>query len=338
MTTASYRVNRLINKIQLVFLGRIVSWSFLRAPKLYSLPGFIRLTPMTKFTPMRYHENPIQAFQFLRIANKDHWGHVKKVDLKLLERAVEFNYLSWPRRIFTYVHGKDILDIGCGTGLHAIGYAVVGVRGYTGVDPKVNLESDIGKNLRTRQWEHFGWTPQDIMQQLPHIRLIPGTVEELAPEDTFDVVVLHNVTEHVHNLEEIFREIAIRLRRNGEIVFNHHNYYSWDGHHKIPKFVSDLDPNDPEQQKYVDWRHLRLAESRSDELSAKLNKIRMDELRSLTDKYFVVKTWKEILSGSDKGAGRLNEKIRHAFPQYQEREFLTQHVFCVAMASKRKNS
>ena len=132
----------------------------------------------------------------MRAVNSRSPINIKMLDPKLLKRAVEFNYLSWPRKIFDYVRDKDLLDVGCGTGLHAIGYVVAGVNSYTGLDPRIDFSSDRGKNIRTRQWEQFGWTPSDIMRQLPHVRFIPGTIEEIAPEVTFDIDVLHNVTEH----------------------------------------------------------------------------------------------------------------------------------------------
>jgi len=168
----------------------------------------------------RYKDNPIRAHRFMNAANFRNPMNTRMLDMKLLRSAVEFNYLSWPRRIFTYVRDKDLLDVGCGTGLHAIGYVVAGVNSYTGLDPKIDFSNDRGKNLRTRQWEQFGWTPSEIMQQLPHVRFIPGTFEEIAPEVTYDIVVLHNVTEYLHNLEAVFKGIVNRLRPNGKILYN----------------------------------------------------------------------------------------------------------------------
>ena len=277
-----------------------------------------------------YKDDPIKALGFMHATNCRNPAHVRMLDFKLIKRAIEFNYLAWPRKIYAYVHDKDLLDVGCGTGLHAIGYVVAGVNSYTGVDPKMDLSSDRGKNLRNRQWERFGWTPSDIMGQLPHVRFIPGTFEDVAPEVTFDIVVLHNVTEHLHNLEEIFRGIVKRLRRDGKILYNHHNFFSWNGHHKMPKTIMDIDMDDPMQRKYVDWGHVALAETHTDELSQSLNKIRMDDLRRLTEKYFAIENWEEIPSKREQGRARLNDEILHKYPNYQKREFIIQNVLCIA--------
>ena len=279
---------------------------------------------------LAYQDNPIQAHRFMRAVNTRNPTNIRMLDSNLIKRAVEFNYLSWPRRIFAYVRGKDLLDVGCGTGLHAIGYVVAGVNSYTGLDPKINLSSDRGKNIRNRQWEQFGWTPSDIMRQLPHVRFIPGTFEEIAPDVTFDIVVLHNVTEHLHNLEEVFNGIVKRLRPDGKMLYNHHNFFCWNGHHKMPKSIMDINLDDPIQRKYIDWGHVAFAESHTDELSEKLNKIRMDELRRLTEDYFTIETWKEIPSNPEQGRNRFANEILNKYPKYKKREFMIQNVFCVA--------
>lgn len=279
---------------------------------------------------VRYHDDLDQARRFMYSTNTSHLADIKDVDLLLISRAIEFNYLSWPRKIFSYVYGKDVLDVGCGTGLHALGYVVAGVNSYTGLDPKINLVSDIGKNLRNRQWEHFGWTPLDIMRKVPHVRFIPGTFETIAPEVTFDIVVLHNVTEHLHNLEDVFKGIVKRLRPDGRILYNHHNFFCWNGHHKMPKSLTDIDLENPTHRKYIDWGHVAFAESHTDELSKKLNKIRMDDLRRLTEKYYSVEIWREIPSNPEQGCLRFTNEILEKYPEYEKREFMIQNVFCVA--------
>jgi 2-polyprenyl-3-methyl-5-hydroxy-6-metoxy-1,4-benzoquinol methylase len=279
---------------------------------------------------LAYQDNPIQAHRFMRGVNSRNPKNIKMLDFNLLKRAVEFNYLSWPRKIFAYVRDKDLLDVGCGTGLHAIGYVVAGVNSYTGLDPKIDFSSDRGKNIRNRQWEQFGWTPSDIMRQLPHVRFIPGTFEEIAPQVTFDIVVLHNVTEHLHNLEEVFKGIVKRIRPDGKILYNHHNFFCWNGHHKMPKSIMDINLDDPIQRKYIDWGHVAFAESHTDELSEKLNKIRMDDLKQLTEKYFLIETWKEIPSNAEQGHIRFTNAIIRKYPKYEKREFMIQNIFCVA--------
>ena len=92
----------------------------------------------------------------------------------------------------------------------------------------------------------------------------------------------------------------------------------------------DIDLDDPIQRKYIDWGHVVLAESHTDELSKNLNKIRIDELRRLTEKYFKIETWKEIPSKPEQGCIRFTNEIINKYPKYEKREFMIQNVFCVA--------
>ncbi len=255
---------------------------------------------------------------------------LKNFNPQLIARAVDFDYLSWPRRIRNHVRGKDILDVGCGTGLHAMGYVVVGVKTYTGLDPKIKLDSDRAKNIPKRRWEPFGWTPREMMEALPKVTLIPGTFEIMAPDQSFDVVVLHNTTEHLLNLEEVLQGVTERLRPDGQILYNHHNFYCWNGHHLAPKFVDDIDPADPEQRKYVDWAHLSFDPPPDHYISRGLNRIRLDELRELTQCYFDIRVWEERPSTEKNGRRRLTPEILARCPQYSERELTTQNVFCIA--------
>jgi SAM-dependent methyltransferase len=244
----------------------------------------------------------------------------------MIRRAVEFDYLSWPRKIAADVRGKDVLDVGCGTGLHAVGFLVFGVKSYTGLDPILKMDSDISKNLRKRTKEHFGWTPAEVQALLPRVELISGTFEQVAPDRTFDIAVLHNVTEHLINIEEVFQGVWQRLRPDGRILFNHHNYYCWNGHHQSPKFVEEIDPADPQQRKFLDWNHLDLDPETEASLAGKLNRIRLDEIRTLTERHFEIVSWEEIPSEPERGAGRLTDEILRRFPQYSRRELTTQNV------------
>jgi SAM-dependent methyltransferase len=254
---------------------------------------------------------------------------------ELIRRAVEFNYLSWPKKIRADIVGKDVADVGCGTGIHAIGFVVVGVKSYTGVDPRVDPDSDQARNLRKSAWESFGATGREIMGAMPRIRLFKGGVEELPPDEQFDVVVLHNVTEHLRDLEGIFAAVAARLREDGKLLFNHHNFYCWNGHHLAPKTVERIDPNDQEQKLYMDWAHLDFDPPEDHYIARGLNRIRLHELRDLTWRYFDIVEWNEVESKESQGKGRLTPEIRTRHPLYRAEEFLIQNVLCRAVRKGR---
>ncbi len=252
-----------------------------------------------------------------------------KNQLEIIKRALKFGYLAWPKKISYHIVEKDVLDVGCGTGLHSIGYYVYGVKSYTGLDPKINYYDDRGKNLRKRKFEKFGWTPNDIMNQFPTVQFIEGIFEDIAPNKKFDIAILHNVTEHLHNLEQVFEGITNRLKEDGKILYNHHNYFCWNGHHQMPKTINDINLNDKKQLEYIDWGHLRFANTYDDKLSMKLNKIKIDQLFELTNKYFDIEMWNEICSKDKEGVNRLTNEILKKYDKYSKRDLTTQHVFCI---------
>lgn len=79
-----------------------------------------------------------------------------------------------------------------------------------------------------------------------------------------------------------------------------------------------------------DWAHLAYEPPPHHYLTRALNRIRLDDLRALTEKYFAIETWKESPIDEKRGAGRLTDEIRRRYPQYTERELTTQGVLCRA--------
>ena len=278
----------------------------------------------------RFHRDPELAVAAYR------WFNAATLDLAdneapaLIRRGTELGYVGWPRQIRHLVVGRDVLDIGCDNGGHGIGFVVVGAKSYTGVDPRIDPRRDLGRDLRTGRRTQFGWTGAQMMQQMPRIRLVSGGVEALPPDQRFDVAVLHNVTEHLLALEDVLAATASHLRIGGELVFNHHNFYCWNGHHKPPKRVVDIDDNDPEQLKYLDWAHLDFDPPEGHAFLRRLNRLRLHEVREITERHYDILEWTPITSSPAQGLGRLTPAIVARHPELAEQEFTTQHVFCRA--------
>jgi SAM-dependent methyltransferase len=248
----------------------------------------------------------------------------------LIARTIEFGYVTWPFTIRKLIEGKDVLDVGCGTGVHGLSFIMAGARSYTGLDPLIDLASSKVKHKSLRYWTDFGYTAGQIADLVPGVELISGVFEDVAPDGMFDVAVMHNATEHFHNLEQIFAGVAARLRPGGKIVFQHHNYFAWNGHHMQPKLVSNIRPGDPKQERYMDWAHLRFVDEPDADTDRKVNKVRIGELRAITERYFEINKWRPIQSTASEGAGRLTDEIAARWPAYSREELTTQSVFCLA--------
>lgn len=251
-------------------------------------------------------------------------------------KAIKWGYLKWPLEIRKIVRGRRVLDVGCGAGTDSLGFLLVGAISYLGLDPTMKPDSRVVKNKRAAKLpggftskEDFGLSPNDLSDIFENISFVRGKFEEI-PDDQlgkkFDVVSMYTVTEHLMEIGEVFEGCAGLIVSGGYLVFYHHNFYSWNGHHMAPKRVEDVNPMDAEQQNYLDWNHLTFQPPEGHYFHRGLNKIRLDELRALTEKYFKIIVWNEI---PDK-TGRLSDDVRARHPKFSRRELEVGKVFCIA--------
>ena len=255
---------------------------------------------------------------------------LRRFEPSLIARAYDFGYIHWPKQIEQRVKGRNLLDVGCGMGLHGVGFVLAGARSYTGCDPIVDLDSDVVKNGRKGQREPCGWSPRMLMRQFPQLQYVTGTIADVRPGCTFDVVTLHNATEHLIGIADVFVSVLERLKPRGLLIFNHHNFYAWNGHHLAPKTVDAIDLDHPQHQKVVDWAHLTPGPELSSYFSTRVNRITLDQLRALTEQHFAIEEWDEVLSSESQGRSRLTAEIMARHPQLTRRDLETQSVYCVA--------
>lgn len=250
----------------------------------------------------------------------------------LIGLASELNHDEWGYYVREHIRGKDVLDLGCGHTLYGVGFLVYGARSYLGIDPKLDLDAP-----KLRRRERFrskvadsSWTLRQVQEALPAVRYGSFDVSDLPSAQRFDVIFMHNVTEHLTAIEEVFSELRRRLRPGGKIIYRHHNYACWNGHHQPPRTIAEIDPQSEVQRAYLDWAHLDFDPEKHPAVARRLNRIRLHELRALTAKFFRIVTWEELPSRVEQGAERLSDEIVAQHPGYTRDELLTQAVMCVA--------
>ena len=62
------------------------------------------------------------------------------------------------------------------------------------------------------------------------------------PSDLFDAAFMVSTSEHFDDPRGSFAMISALLAPGSEIFINHHNYYGWNGHHRAPWRVQDVNP------------------------------------------------------------------------------------------------
>ncbi|UMG91154.1 methyltransferase [Nocardioides sp. TF02-7] len=260
---------------------------------------------------------------------------LRNYDPHLIDISTRFDYIAWPRRIQQYVRGRSVLDVGCGFGGYGMGFLIAGTKSYTGLDPAMELDSSRAKNKRVRKWEDMGVTPRQIAEALPAIRLLQSSSEDTTFEETFDTIALHNVTEHLMSLDEVLRGLTRLCRRDSVVVFHHHNYYCWNGHHLAPNQPAQLDESDPRHQQVYDWRHIDLVPDLPEDhyIRTNLNRVRLDELREVTERYYEIERWDEVPSSPEtleRLTPQVLDRVRGTVPDITERELSVNAVLAVA--------
>ena len=263
-------------------------------------------------------------------ANDWSFSRVNALPLPAVQQTLELGYLRWPKALAPWCQGKDVVDVGCGMGLHGLGFLLEGARSYTGVDPLIKPKSGVLKSLHSGKRLDCGWTPEMLMERIDRFRMIRGISNELEGRRLFDVATLHNATEHLTDLAGVFASVARLLRPGGRLIFSHHNWFSWNGHHQEPKTIGRLDLTNPVQPRFADWAHLDGTHPPDHYVMTKLNRLRLEEVRAITGQHFEIELERTTPSTPNQGAGRLTGAIHARHPDLTAADFTTQSLFCVA--------
>lgn len=153
-----------------------------------------RTAPRAKVAARRAKERALAGVR----AGYDRWAAVYDTDRNPLS-ALEEPRL---RRAVGAVRGLDVLDLGCGTGRHALWLARRGAR-VTGVDFS---EGMLGRARRKRGAAKVRFVVHDLHRRLPF------------PDGAFDLLVSGLVLEHLGDLGRFFGEARRVLRPGGRAV------------------------------------------------------------------------------------------------------------------------
>ena len=158
---------------------------------------------------------------------------LRNYDAHLIEISAEFGYIAWPRRIQEHVRGRSVIDVGCGFGGFGMGLLIAGATSYLGLDPAMDLET-LGRQEQAHPHlvGHGHHAARD-RRTLPPSGWSAGS-PDLSFDEKFDTISLHNVTEHLQELDRVFAGLVPLCKPDTKPVLHHHNFYCWNGHHDAP--------------------------------------------------------------------------------------------------------
>jgi 2-polyprenyl-3-methyl-5-hydroxy-6-metoxy-1,4-benzoquinol methylase len=181
----------------------------------FPIPAIEKIAPYYNFTEYISHTD-----------TNDGW--MNKLYHKVRQRTLS-QKTKWIQSLFTGYKG-NILDIGAGTGAFAHAMQEKGWK-VTALEPD--------ENTRKRALE------------INSIQLFPIETLYNLPDQTFDVITLWHVLEHVHDLNGYFESFKKLLKPNGRLIIAVPNYTSFDASYyksfwaayDVPRHLYHFSPN-----------------------------------------------------------------------------------------------
>jgi SAM-dependent methyltransferase len=239
--------------------------------------------------------------------------------------------------------GRRVLDLGCGKSywlsllLHNRGARVTGVdtepplpgRGlgkYAAIGRRHGWE----RSARTLAWDllfnrsYYRALAKEWGNTLSHagldLRPLDGKTLDF-PDDSFDLVVSHEVLEHIPDVAGALAEVARVLKPSGLTYLYVHNYASVSGGHHLAWKYPDTEPS----FKVPPWDHLR--ENMFPDIPSWINRWRERDYRTAFSRHFEVLHW--IPLGWE-GEYLLTPEVRAELAPYSRRELLTKGFAVIA--------
>ncbi|MBU2548670.1 MAG: class I SAM-dependent methyltransferase [Proteobacteria bacterium] len=239
--------------------------------------------------------------------------------------------------------GLKVLDLGCGKSywlallLAGYGAEAVGVDTEpvaAGFSPakyvRVVRSQGLERAVRTAVWDLVFGRPYyralaecaEFPLDFSKPRLMTMSGDRLDFEDhAFDLVVSHEVFEHLPDLAAAVAETARILKPGGLTYIYVHNYASLSGGHHIAWKYPDREPSDV----VPPWDHLR--ENRYPDVPSWINRLRMDDYRRVFETRFEILDWQP---GDVEGPSLLTPDIRRELADYSEEELLLKGFTVIA--------
>lgn len=235
------------------------------------------------------------------------------------------------------------LEVGCGKAywltllLHNYGMNVTGIdteftssKNQTSKYISIFRDNGLERMLRTFVWDKFYSKP--YYQQLASLAPFPlkfndvdvmrmGIVDADFSDNTFDLVVSHEVFEHIADIPGTVLTLKNILKPNGITYIYVHSFTSLSGGHHIAWKYPDTEPSDT----VPPWDHLR--EKRYPDIPSWLNELRENEYRIEFEKHMEIIEW---LSIGKEGEKLLTPDIRAELSDYDEHELLTKGFIIIA--------
>lgn len=241
------------------------------------------------------------------------------------------------------VKGKRVLDVGCGKSywltllLHNYGAKVTGIDSefvQAGISPwkyrQIAGKNGLERALKTLYWDLLH--SRAYYDELSKLCGLPLAAEGLDirqmdatnlafPDDHFDLVVSHEVFEHLPDVPGALSELRRTMRPGGLTYIYIHPFTSLSGGHSIKWKFPDTNPPDD----VPPWDHLR--DNLFPQIPSYINRLRAHEYREMFEEAFDILEW---IPTETEGERFLTPGIKQELSNYSEGELLTKGIIVIA--------
>ena len=232
--------------------------------------------------------------------------------------------------------GRRVLDVGCGKSYwlslllaaddaRVIGVDTESVDVHRGMRKyrQIIRANGVERALRTAAWDmlfakgYYHELERKFGRALPHDKVTLKVYDGMhfpLPDASIDLVVSHEVFEHIADVPAVLADIARVLRPGGRIYIYIHNFTSLSGGHHIAWKHPDTRPS----RKVPPWDHLRKRQFA--DVPSWLNGLREHDYRTAFERWFEIDEWRAT---AEEGRALLTADIRRELELYSERELLT---------------
>jgi SAM-dependent methyltransferase len=239
--------------------------------------------------------------------------------------------------------GLRVLDVGCGKSywltllLHSAGAKATGIDTEL-VEPgrslnkyfKIFRKNGLDRAARTLFWDTvFGQPYYRHLQALCPFPLNFSGIDVHSmsvtssdfPDNTFDLIVSHEVFEHISDLPGTARELRRVMKPESITYIYVHNYPSISGGHSIAWKYPDSEPS----AIVPPWDHLR--QNLYPDIPSWINRLRQPAYRQAFEEHFEIIDW---FPRGREGEKLLTPKIQAELSDYEADELLTKGFVIVA--------
>ena len=275
------------------------------------------------------------------------YGNAHNVDFAIEHYAFFENLIKNVNRLGVNTNNIRTLEIGCGKaywltlllhnyGLHVTGIDTEFTSSSNQFSKYISIYRDNGleRMLRTFVWDKFYSKP--YYQKLASLSPFPlkfnnvdvrrmSITDANFPDNTFDLVVSHEVFEHIDDIHKTVLTLNRIIKPEGITYIYVHNFTSLSGGHHIDWKYPDTEPSDT----VPPWDHLR--NRQFPDIPSWLNKLRESNYRIEFEKYMEVIEW---IPAEKEGEKLLTPDIRAELSDYDEHELLTKGFIIIAKPKK----